>query len=36
MEFPLCRFKSSKLAVIFLYFKGLDGLKMCKDNFKHT
>jgi len=35
MEFSLCRFKSSKPAVIFLYFKGLDGLKMGKDNGKH-
>ena len=26
----------SKPEVIFLYFKGLDGLKMCKGNFKHT
>jgi len=35
MPFPLCRFESSKPAVIFLYFKGFDGLKMCKDNGKH-
>jgi len=35
MPFPLCRFESSKSAVIFLYYKGLDGLKMCKDNGEH-
>jgi len=35
MPFPLCRFESSKPAVIFSYYKGLDGLKMCKDNGKH-